>query len=86
MVYSNNFLVLYGLQIVILEEASFVSKNERTKTHSHPHRTYMIKKQTRKGLKATKEHTASRTGASKNMLVFTWNHLPRNKNRQVINI
>jgi hypothetical protein len=44
------------------------------------------KKQTRKELKATKEHTASRTGASKNMLVFTWNHLPRNKNRQVINI
>ena len=49
MAYSNNFLVLYGLHIVILEEASFVSKNERTKTHSHPHRTHMIKNKLEKG-------------------------------------
>lgn len=47
MAYSNAFLGLYGLQIVILEDASFVSYQDsrswKNKTHSHPHRTYMIK-------------------------------------------
>lgn len=73
MAYSNAFLGLYGLQIVILEDASFVSyqEDERTKlTHILTVHIWLKTTNYKKGSRVVQKNTASRIGASKNMLVL----------------
>lgn len=87
MAYSNTFLVLFGLQIVILvREATFISKNERTKTNLHPHRNCDENK-LEKGYKRLQKNTQLLEQVhSKACLYCTWNHLKQTKSCQVINI